>query len=81
MGFKCEDPNNKKYARDWKPWALTEKKVHKRNILCGACARSKHVFKRPVYEQMVSLGIEYRVAMAIADGSPTRLDVGKNESV
>ena len=30
MGFICEDPNNKKYARDWKPWALTEKKVHKR---------------------------------------------------
>ena len=59
-----------------------DKRKSPREIYCAAHAQEQSkLTKMPVYEQMVGLRIGCRVAVEIADGSPTRLDVGKNESV
>ena len=59
-----------------------DKRKSRREIYCAAHAQEQSkLTKMPVYEQMVGLRIGCRVAVEIADGSPTRLDVGKNESV
>ena len=59
-----------------------DKRKSPREIYCAAHVQEQRKVKKgKVYEQMVSLGIGCRVAMEIADGSLTRLDVGKNESV